>query len=151
MSTVGSSETVLRILTGMEQTEVELTESVHQMRLDKNSAQRVLQREQAWRLSYERFSGHMRKEYPLYCDLLAPLLAATAQVNSSCSCTYISAVPFMLFDCFKEDIRLHSDPFVLFPFQVLYGMEKVACSLRTSLHQRIFLLKCPAVESSKVC
>ena len=98
MSTVGSSETVLRILTGMEQTEVELTESLHQMRLDTNSAQRVLQREQAWRLSYERFSGHMRKEYPLYCDLLAPLLAATAQVNSSCSCTYISAVPFMLFD-----------------------------------------------------
>ena len=78
MSTVGSAHAVMDNLTEMQQMIGPLADH---RGAGANAVQRVLHKQQAWSLSCQRFCEHVRKEFPLYWDMLAPFAAGVVQVS----------------------------------------------------------------------
>ena len=48
-----------------------------------NTVHSAIQKAKAWYTSAGRFVQHMTKDYPLYCDLLAPFVTGISQVGKS--------------------------------------------------------------------
>lgn len=55
-----------------------------------NSVHSAIHKAKAWYTSAERFVQRLRKEYPLYWDLLAPFVTGVSQVGKLCAiCHYM--------------------------------------------------------------
>ncbi|XP_078617566.1 midasin-like [Branchiostoma floridae x Branchiostoma japonicum] len=79
-SSVGSQDTVLALLTGLAnygegRREGKLRKGQH------NKLRSLLSQEQAWQTSQHQFLRHMRRDYPMYADLLTPFLSGITQVS----------------------------------------------------------------------
>lgn len=84
MSTVGDTSTVLSLidtLSGLASPIVaQLKEGVIG-NIQLNAVNSALNKAKAWHTSAERFVQRLKKEHPLYCDLLGPFVAGVSQVR----------------------------------------------------------------------
>ena len=84
INTVGNTSNVISLVNSMK----ELASHVHASlregvirNISVNSVNSGIHKAKAWYTSAERFVQRLRKEYPLYCDLLAPFIAGVSQVR----------------------------------------------------------------------
>ena len=84
MSSIGNAETVLPLVTSLVQLVSQLGSALNEGNMtcvQHSTVKTVLHKEQVWCKSAERLVRHLSKEYPLYCDLLIPFVAAVSQVS----------------------------------------------------------------------
>jgi len=84
MSTVGDTSTVLSLIDSLSglasPVYAQLKEGVLGD-IQLNAVNSVLHKAKAWYISAERFVQRLKKEHPLYCDLLEPFVAGVSQVK----------------------------------------------------------------------
>lgn len=84
MSTVGDTSTIISLIDSMcglaSLIYTQLEEGVLG-NVQLNSVNSALHKAKAWYTSAGRFVQRLKKEYPLYCDLLGPFVAGVAQVR----------------------------------------------------------------------
>ena len=84
MSTVGDTSTIISLIDstcGLASLfYTQLKEGVLR-NVQLNSVNSALHKAKAWYTSAEKFVQRLKKEYPLYCDLLGPFVASVSQVR----------------------------------------------------------------------
>ena len=84
MSTVGDTSTILSLIDSLcgfsSSIFTQLKEGVLG-NIQWNAVNSALLRAKAWYTSAERFVQQLKKEHPLYCDLLGPFVAGVSQVR----------------------------------------------------------------------
>lgn len=86
LHTVGDTNSVVSQVDSMQEQASHLLTSLKEGvvgNLPPNSVHSAVHKAKAWYTSAERFVQHLTKEYPLYCDLLAPFVAGISQVGES--------------------------------------------------------------------
>lgn len=84
MNTVGDTNTVISLLDSMNELASHISASLKEgviRNVSANSVNSAIHKAKAWHTSVERFVHRLRKEYPLYCDLLGPFVAGLSQVR----------------------------------------------------------------------
>ena len=82
---MGDARSVLVLAESMRDVAVDLLTSLKDATTEHVSSSRVhsaVNKAKAWHISASRFVEHMVKDYPLYCDLLAPFVAGISQVST---------------------------------------------------------------------
>ena len=82
---MGDARSVIVLAESMHDVAVDLFTSLKDGTTEHVSSSRVhsaVNKAKAWHISASRFVEHMVKDYPLYCDLLAPFVAGISQVGT---------------------------------------------------------------------
>ena len=83
MHTVGETNTVVDLVESMSELALQLYASLKKGvngNVLANSVKPALHKAKAWYTSVERFVQRLKKDYPLYCDILGPFIAGVSQV-----------------------------------------------------------------------
>ncbi|XP_068698835.1 midasin-like [Montipora foliosa] len=83
MRTVGDSSSVIALVESMRDIAAHFYSSLKEGNVEilpPNTVHTAIQKAKAWYTSAGRFVQHMTKDYPLYCDLLAPFVTGISQV-----------------------------------------------------------------------
>ena len=86
LHTVGAANSVVSQVDAMRELASRLVTALKEGvvgNLQPNSVHSAVNKAKACYTSAERFVQHLTKEYPLYCDLLAPFVAGISQVGES--------------------------------------------------------------------
>ena len=84
MSTVGDTSTILSLTDSLSVLASHIFSQLKEGVLGNiqlNAVNSTLRKAKAWYTSAERFVQRLKKEYPLYCDLLAPFVTGVSQVR----------------------------------------------------------------------
>ena len=86
LHTVGESNTVTDLSTSMRELASQLYGSLKKGvngNVLANSVTSAVHKAKAWYTSVERVLQKLRKDYPLYCDILGPFIAGVSQVKEN--------------------------------------------------------------------